>query len=159
MHEKTISRIVTVSMSPSSMLLLNVPLLHSPCFGPQTKQGDTLIACALESNKWMAFGIFSGHFLSLGGNNKIGYLESIWMANDHLSRSLGLCLLFDFYLPTFTDSSLQVYLRTSNGQSDSLVWSLKGYQGNNLIKGQASLDPSTEKIKVQQKHTFSFCFR
>ncbi|XP_031561610.1 uncharacterized protein LOC116297509 isoform X2 [Actinia tenebrosa] len=86
-------------------------------------------------------------FLSLNQQRK-ALLETDWILSSHVLKTLGFCLRFNYLLPTLTNSQLQVVLKHRSNQNDTLLWSLRGYQGNGWSSGQLSWKALDHDFKV-----------
>ncbi|XP_048584250.1 uncharacterized protein LOC5517652 isoform X2 [Nematostella vectensis] len=78
---------------------------------------------------------------------KSAWLESKWILTDVAQNMLGLCMKFNFLLPTRTSSGLKIYLKSSKQANGSEIWSVQNYQGPSWISGQVSWR-SDSKFKV-----------
>ena len=68
-----------------------------------------------------------------------------------LYKDVGLCLHFNFQLPTKFLSSLKILIEI--GQEKILIWELRGYQGNKWNSAKVTWKPR-ESFKVNEYALF-----
>ena len=73
-------------------------------------------------------GLLLGYFAYIDGSFK-ARLESPLLPWKAFYRSVGLCLRFNYLMPTKSKSTLKVLVKETERRVSTLVWQLVGYHG------------------------------
>ena len=97
--------------------------------------------------------VFSGSFAYIDSSYK-ARLESSLLPWEPFHQSVGVCLRFNYLMPTKSKSNLKVFLRETKREMSVLVWQMVGYHGKQWSVAQVAW-PGAVGIQVGEQ--FWFC--
>ena len=101
--------------------------------------------------------LLSGSFAYIDNSHK-ARMESPLLPWKPFHQSVGVCLRFNYLMPTKSKSSLKVFLRNTKRDMLVLVWQLAGYHGKEWSAAQLAW-PSVLGIQVRGQFRLQVSFK
>ena len=99
----------------------------------------------------------SGSFAYIDNSHK-ARMESPLLPRKPFHQSVGVCLRFNYLMPTKSKSSLKVFLRNTKREMLILVWQLAGYHGREWSAAQVAW-PNALGIQVREQFRLQVSLR
>ena len=101
--------------------------------------------------------LLSGNFAYIDNSYK-ARSESPLLPWKPFHRSVGLCLRFNYLMPTKSKSRLKVFLRDTKREMSVLVWQMIGYYGKEWSVAQVAWQGAVG-IQVREQFRFHVSFK
>ena len=85
-------------------------------------------------------------------------MESPLLPWNPFHQSVGVCLRFNYLMPTKSKSNLKVFLNNTNREMLVLVWQLVGYHGKEWSVAQVAW-PGAVGIQVREQFRLQVSFK
>ena len=101
--------------------------------------------------------LLSGSFAYIDNSYK-ARMESPLLPWNPFHQSVGVCLRFNYLMPTKSKSNLKVFLNNTNREMLVLVWQLVGYHGKEWSVAQVAW-PGAVGIQVREQFRLQVSFK
>ena len=115
----------------------------------QSEDPELIRYILIRTNQIRLYYLLLGYFAYIDDSFK-ARLESPLLPWKALYRSVGLCLGFNYFMPTKSKSTLKVLFKETEQETTELVWQLVGYHGLEWSAAQVAL-PGVMAIQVGAK--------